>query len=184
MTTAGSLQAVAYHESGHAVAATVLGTGLISVDIRAQPVPGGGIGRAGADLVRPPDKRILGCGEDAVMPYLITFTAGWVAEKIIDSTAVMEVGHPHSDGELIRRYAIGAVCTPVVINGQITLRREEQEAKADRIAALLDRAEQQTQEFVDRHRKSIDAVAAKLLEKEFLSAANVQEIVAANSPLP
>jgi hypothetical protein len=73
-------------------------------------VPGGGIGRAGADFARPPDRQILGRGEDVVMPYLVTFIAGWLAEKRVNAAAVLEYGHRDSDGEMVRRYAVGAVC--------------------------------------------------------------------------
>lgn len=71
-----SQRANAYHEAGHAVAAIVFGTGLVSVDVRPKPVPGGGIGQAGADFARLSDSQILGRGENAVMPYLVTFIAG------------------------------------------------------------------------------------------------------------
>src|SRR5258708_2952345 len=139
------LRAVTHHEAGHAVAAVVLGTGLVSVDIRPRLVPGGGVGRAGADFVRPTDSQILGRGEDAVMPYLMTIIAGWLAEKRVNEAAGMEYGHPHSDGELVRRYAIAAICKPICVHGQIILRKEEQEEKADQIRAFIEASQQQTE---------------------------------------
>jgi len=163
MSHVDSAKADAYHEAGHAVAvaAVVLGTGLVDVDIRSQRVPGGGIGRAGANLVRPQDRDILGRGEDAVLPLLVTLIAGWTAEKRVSRDAPFEHIHPHSDGYMVRRYAIGAVCTPVSDGGRIVLRAEE---------------------FVVRHGTAIDAVASELLANEVLSAAQVAAIVAANLP--
>src|SRR5262249_54774756 len=149
----------AHHEAGHAVAAVVLGTGLISVDIRPQRVPGGGVGRAGANLVRPQDRDILGRGEDAVLPYLVTLIAGWASEKRVSPGAQFEHNHPQSDGQMVRRYAIGAVCTPVSDRGRIVLRAEEQVEKADRISAFIELAQQRAEEFVALHGAAIDAVA-------------------------
>ena len=69
-------RADAYHEAGHAVAAVILGVGLTSVDIRPRRAPTGTIGRGGAELLPPPDREILGRGEGAVMPFLVTLLAG------------------------------------------------------------------------------------------------------------
>lgn len=182
MANDNPLKADAHHEAGHAVAAVVYGNGLVSVDIRPQRVPGGGIGRAGADFARPPDREILGRGEDAVMPYLVTFFAGGLAEKRVNEAAALEYGHRHSDGEMVRRYAIGAVCTPVRVRGQIVLRAEEQVEKAGQISAVIEGAQRRAAEFVVRFGAAIDAVAAELLKHERLSAAEVQAIVAANQP--
>ncbi len=182
MSHVDSAKADTYHEAGHAVTAVVLGTGLVDVDIRSQRVPGGGIGRAGANLVRPQDRDILGRGEDAVLPLLVTLIAGWTAEKRVSRDAPFEHIHPHSDGYMVRRYAIGAVCTPVSDGGRIVLRAEEQVEKADRIGALIELAQQRSEEFVVRHGTAIDAVASELLANEVLSAAQVAAIVAANLP--
>ncbi len=72
----------------------------------------------------------------------MTLIAGWTAEKRFSRDAPFEHIHPHSDGYMVRRYAIGAVCTPVSDGGRIVLRAEEQVEKADRIGALIELAQQ------------------------------------------
>src|SRR4051794_33082957 len=82
----------AHHEAGHAVAAVVYDIGLVSVDIRPQRVPGGGIGRGGANFEMFPENEIFGQGEEAVMPYLITFFAGVFGEQQVNPAAGLETG--------------------------------------------------------------------------------------------
>lgn len=182
MTIPSSLRANAYHEAGHAVAALLMGTGLMSVDIRPQSVPGGGIGRAGTDLARPPDDEILGHGEDAVMPYLVVFFSGVLAEALVNPGAGLEASHSHSDGAMVLRYATGAVCTPVREGGQIVFRGEEVQRNINRIEALMEKGRKRAEHFVASHRQAITAVATALLEKQILASEEVHELVTANLP--
>src|SRR5262245_6690436 len=87
MTDSDSPRADAYHEAGHAVAAVVYDVGLISVDIRPQRVPTGGIGRGGANFEMFPEDEIFGQGEVAAMPYLITLFAGVYGEQRVNPSA-------------------------------------------------------------------------------------------------
>lgn len=182
----GSCQAMrrtqtAHHEAGHAVAAVVLRTGLISVDIKPMQMPGGGIGIGGANLRCPPES-ILGKGEDDMLRYLITFLAGWLAEGLVCPGAELEYGHPQSDGASVLRYARGAFCVPVLRDGRVVLPGDEVEAKRSRIDALISRAIVEGTSFVARHAGAIGAVATALLHRETLSAREVEELVKANQP--
>lgn len=173
---------VAYHEAGHAVAAIVQGTGLLGVDIIPQVTPMGDVGLAGADLVRPNDQDILGAGEAAVLPFLITVAAGWVAEKLFNPDAMLEALHPNSDGEIIRRYATGALCNPEFRNRQIIIPEAEQIANKERIEALLNRVEQEAETFVAMYQDTISTVAQVLAQKGNLSPEEVYTLVERNPP--
>lgn len=182
MSMTDSLLADAYHEAGHAVAAVIMGIRLISVDIRPQPLPGGGIGRAGANLVRPLDDDILGQGEDAVRPFLVTIIAGVFAEQLVNHGAGLEAGHTHADGTILQKYATAAVCTPVREAGEIVIRGNEVQENLDRIGALMEDAKAFAEQLVTNHRQAIEAVATALLKNQILAGDEVEELVAANSP--
>ena len=180
MATPRSTKAIAQHEAGHAVAAIVCGVYLVSVDIQPQQLPGGGIGIAGADFHFPPDNTILGRGENVVLPLLVTICAGWLAEKLVNAKAFMETGHPSADGDVLYRYATGAVCIPVRRDGKIVLPSEEREKNKSRINSLIDTAEQEAAKLVHKYKRTIGVVARELLKRRFITGITVRQIVLAN----
>ena len=171
----------AHHEAGHAVAAVVYGIGLISVDIRAPRVPGGGIGRGGTNFEMFPENEIFGQGEKAVLPYLITFFAGVFGEQRVNPSAGLETG-PNSDGFRVMKYASGAICAPVQIGTQFRPRQEDLQRNQARITACMEAGRKGAEEFAVKYGAAIDAVADELLAKQVLSAAQVEAIVAAHPP--
>lgn len=136
---------------------------------------------AGADFTRPSDDQILGQGETAVMPYLVTFFAGSIAEKRVNPDAVIETG-PHSDGAIIQKYAAGAVCAPARVGGKVLIKGEDVQQNIARITACMKAGMKLAEAFVEQNKSAIDAVAAALLKRKTLTGTEVAEIVAANPP--
>ena len=115
------------------------------------------------------------------MPFLITFVAGWAAEKLVNPNALLETGHQHSDGGMIRKYATGAMCQPIIKDGMIVLTAEQIDSNQERIGDLLDQAQAKAEEFVSEYRHAIEAVAEALVRTGVLSQAEVKQIIAGSS---
>ena len=154
----------AYHEAGHAVAASVLGDSLVSVDIhRRRYGDGYSFGYTNAPI------RMRKGDIEQAKRLIIQALAGPMAETMVN----LHVEEDEVDADdrqvalLIAAAAIGL---------------EEQEARSEEIRDLVRACVKPTADFLNSHRDAVEAVAGALLARRSLTAEDVARIVAANPP--
>jgi ATP-dependent Zn protease len=168
----------AYHEAGHALAAIVHGYRVVGVDIRPVIVPGLGQTLGSAELALPLPKEFLGKGEDAVMPLLVVLLAGVFAEQRVNDQAGLDIGHAQSDGQRAMKYAAGAICKPVLRNGNLVTPGEEVQQKMPLILECVEKARLRAQEFASSHGAAIDSVAEALGKSGVLTSIEIERLIA------
>jgi hypothetical protein len=169
----------AIHEAGHAVTAVVLGLPLASVDICEREMSDGGVALGCSDLGILDVMDIIGKGEVAVMPHLIHSMAGAFAEEKVNPQARgrdcndLDIKHQH-------RLAMYAMCNPTKVKpifGRLLWVPGEQKRIEGPVNALKESARTAAARIVAEHWSAIEEVAARLLERERLSGAEVADIV-------
>jgi hypothetical protein len=100
---------VAVHEAGRAVAATVLGLPLKSVDVQGRREADGSVSAGFTDM--PVDTADVLAKGEAALPWLVQVMAGVVAEEAVNPLASKYDGH-RRDREQANRIAKVAICTP------------------------------------------------------------------------
>lgn len=168
----------AYHEAGHAVAAIVHGFKVIALDIRPVIVPGIGQTLGSAELALPTPQTFLGKGEDMVMPLLVVLWAGVFAEQRVNSKAGIDTGHAQSDGQRAMQYAAGAICKPVLRDGNLVTPKDEIQQQMSLIVACVEKARSKAEVFASTHGCAIDSVGEALAKSGVLAPAKVEQLIA------
>lgn len=166
--------AEAQHEAGHAVAAIINGYGVTIIDIIPQVVPGTGgqMGKAGAELQLPTLESITGRGEEAVFEILVILLSGYFAERAVNASVELETNHEQSDGGRAMKFLAFAIAPPVIHNGQIVTRVDQ-----DQFRAVWKRAEDEAAILVQKHAAAIRTLATLLETKGRLSGDEIERCV-------
>jgi len=168
---------IAVHEAAHAVAMVVLGLALRSVDIRLRRVPSGGLARGSTEMVVTDTRQLIGCGEAAVLPYMVCLMAGPLAESTIDDDALEEAGGGADDVLKISALAHLALSEtaqmkiPTAVDSLDVVRKQKQ------VEALVYAAGERAGRLVGERWEAIQAVASLLREREELAGHEVVAIV-------
>jgi ATP-dependent Zn protease len=196
------IKATAYHEAGHAVAATILGTGLISVDIKghsdletmplsqlfsmtAQPNRGYlGFTRYLSDEDALDEQRRILKDLDLCRRLIIVASAGPSAEAAVLRDDEKQGGYEEDTDRIFGLAAIVCCGGELLANGRIESRMSESDSdkQLSDIKALTDECFWRTEVFLKEHWAAVKAVAMALLERKFLTADEVAKIIEANSP--
>jgi hypothetical protein len=169
----------AVHEAGHAVAVIVHGSGLKSVEVKRDCLPGGLISLGLTDSYIPTDQEIHGKGEAVALPYLICQLAGPFSEARVhlQMVNITLAGGDQQDRENAQCIARLAVREGPWTGDKIPISPEEITRNHDRIEGLLNSAQKATFLFVEQYQRSIHAVALALNERYRLTDDEVREIV-------
>jgi ATP-dependent Zn protease len=185
------IRATAYHEAGHAVAATVLGVGLVSVDIKGHSsLEKGALGGAikvgdylgftryvsgdGMEMQR----RSLEDPEFCRTMMVVT-SAGPSAEAAVLRDEELQSGYDE-DGDRVFKLAVLACCGgDLQPDGQVLTSVSEVRRQLVKIEAMSNACFYQTEVFLRDHWAAVKAVAMELLEAKSLTGAEVAEIVEA-----
>jgi hypothetical protein len=174
---------IAVHEAGHAVAAIVLGLGLRGVHIRCRQIEG----RDSVGFTDCPcNLDDLKLKEEVALPWMVHALAGPVAEWGVNPRLFREGKAAYAgDVKEARLLAVVATCDMVDQgDGKRLATPEEQARKQGAIDALVDRAINQAHALVAEHWDAIRRVAALLLEREALTAAEVAAAIEAGPMAP
>lgn len=187
--TPADKEATAFHEAGHAVAAHL----LPELDmLRKVTIIPRGFSLGATSFI--PQERVL-VTKERMENELITLLAGRVAERRrtgrlstgaandlkqateVTKRMVLDYGMG-DDSEFI---AWGSNSGPVFLGGEITRRQDFSDLTAkevdDRIDAILRRAYQRCEEFIDRQWPAVEALALRLLEVESIDGVEASAII-------
>jgi ATP-dependent Zn protease len=194
------IRATAYHEAGHAVAATILGTGLVSVDIKghsdletmplsqlfsmtAQAKRGYlGFTRYLSDEDALDQQRRILKDPDLCRRLIIVASAGPSAEAAVLRDDEKQGGYEEDTDRIYGLAAIACCGGELLASGRIESRMSESGKEFSDINALMDECFWRTEIFLKEHWAAVKAVAMALLERKSLTGAEVAKIVEANSP--
>jgi ATP-dependent Zn protease len=168
---------VATHEAGHAVAAVVLGLGLVSVDIHHRLLPDGGLSLGRTTIPESFSALVASISEEYAMAHVVFCLSGFTAEAAVNRL----VGGDIPEREAVRSLVSLAICRPVDNGvGRMTITPEELRRNGQRIDGFLRAAEDAAARLVRKHRAVIARVADLLLERKELTGEEVAAIIEAS----
>ncbi|MEX0993839.1 MAG: AAA family ATPase [Solirubrobacterales bacterium] len=178
--TSKEKEVIAYHEAGHALVGELLRTNSrihrISIVPRGQAL--------GYVMNLPEEDRYLMSKQD-LMNHLSSLLGGYVAEQIVfertttgaadDLKRVVEISRA-----MIEDYGMGSqLIAHVNGTGKESLSDSSRELRDREQQALIDEAQWEARVLVSEYREMLDAIAARLLEKETIDRDEIEKVIEA-----
>ncbi len=183
------LRRTAIHEIGHAVVASVLGRPFEHVRLRYRS-PAAAQGYLSLGSVRMTEPPFQERTSQALLDQVCVFLGGTVAEEVLlDSRSAGSGGFPNSDLHRATLCALRIEASYGLGRGLAFLAADQDDellaalhtsfALRERVEALLATQMDRTRTIVDRHRAVIELAAAALLDRGYLTATEVGELIGA-----
>jgi ATP-dependent Zn protease len=168
---------IAMHESGHAVAAVLLGIEVRGVDLKQRFLADGRVSVGFTNTAGVAVKDLAGAGEEVAMPFLIQTMAGPIAEmSMAGFPQDLAYGMDH-DFEQIRKMIALTLCEGESSGETLVILPAEMEAKQDVIKRVYETIHARTLDLVQANLPAIRAVADALRTRIELTGNEVREIV-------
>ena len=169
-------RSVAYHEAGHALVARSVDGGIPPYKLTIAP-SGGTLGHC--SLLDTHDRVVH--SRSLLIARMATFLGGWAAEKLVlGETGSGAAGDLRKVNDIARRMVceygmsdeVGPLGSDATTDGEDARSPEVRRA----IRALADEAHQTAVRILERDRVLLDGIAAALIERETLTAADIERL--------
>lgn len=177
------MRAVAYHEIGHYIVTRLTKKSNSMRVVAVSIVPGNDF--LGANILEYTEQ-VNSCDNEYVESYLMSLLAGRVAQfkvtKTIDSGASSDLMQAKNFAKaVITEYGMDdGELKHINLTDDELLNEKLTESINEKVKALIDRAYQKTEIFVDAHWAEIDAMAKYLLKKKIVTSEELEQFIKAD----